>query len=62
MAGRVGVFVSYRRVDSDPARSLSRELDHRQFDVFRDVDGIAPGTAFADEIRRHLESSRVSLR
>src|SRR6185437_16182663 len=58
------VFISYRRCDShESAGRVSEYLvshfgKHR---VFRDVDTIAPGLDFRQEIRRHISGSDVVL-
>ena len=57
------VFISYRRSDASAyARLLYQELTRAEgIDVFMDVDSIAPGADFVEEVRRALERCDVTL-
>lgn len=59
-----GVFISYRRRDSEPYADalyseIARRLDTR--DVFLDTRGIAHGADFTKEIRERLTASKIVL-
>ena len=59
-----GVFISYRRRDSEPYADalyseIARRLDTR--DVFLDTRGIAHGSDFTKEIRERLSASKIVL-
>jgi len=57
------VFISYRRSDASAyARLLYQELTRAEgIDVFMDVDSIAPGADFVEEVRRALERCDLTL-
>jgi TIR domain len=62
--GNIGVFVSYRRQDSQSAAGRLTDYLEREFGtapIFRDVDTIEPGVDFADDIERALSSCKVFL-
>ncbi|MBM3394482.1 MAG: toll/interleukin-1 receptor domain-containing protein [Betaproteobacteria bacterium] len=52
------LFISYRRDDWSPARLLNSHLE-QQFDVFLDVEDIAPGDAFPERLREALADCKV---
>jgi len=59
-----GVFISYRRHDSEGYAGRIFDRLRASFDdalVFRDVDGIPDGARFRDEIEKHLETCNVVL-
>jgi hypothetical protein len=63
-AGNGGIFISYRRRESsDPAGRLYDRLAERfgENQVFMDVDKIAPGVDFGEEISRAVAACRVLL-
>jgi hypothetical protein len=54
-----GIFISYRRDDSAPWAGRVYERLAREFDrdrVFMDVDNIAPGLDFVEELGRQVGS------
>ena len=61
MAGRIEVFLSYRRTDRYQARAVSERLDPRQFNVFRDIEDIALGQDFGAAIHDRLANTDVVL-
>lgn len=60
----LGIFISYRRADSAPSTGRLADALESAFGhdlVFRDVDRIAPGIKFEEEIERSIEASGVML-
>jgi len=61
---RGGVFICYRREDSSGHALALVERLRREFGtkrVFMDLDSVAPGTDFLEQIREALRASRVVL-
>jgi hypothetical protein len=59
-----GIFISYRRQDSQSAAGRLTDFLEREFgtaQIFRDVETIEPGVDFADAIERALSSCKVVL-
>ena len=58
---RPRVFVSYRRSDTRHAAGRLDDLLSRDFDLFMDVEDIAPGTDFTLALMRAVDASQVML-
>ena len=58
-----GIFISYRRADSDGWAGRLRDALRAQFggDVFQDVDSIPDGEIFSEVIDRALQECDVAL-
>src|SRR5512132_723902 len=59
-----GIFISYRRQDSQSAAGRLTDFLEREFgaaQIFRDVETIEPGVDFVDAIERVLSSCKVVL-
>ncbi|MGZ8156956.1 MAG: toll/interleukin-1 receptor domain-containing protein, partial [Burkholderiales bacterium] len=61
--GMAGIFISYRRADSDGWAGRLRDALRVRFGdlVFQDVDNIADGEIFSDVIDRALNECDVAL-
>jgi len=62
--GTGGIFVSYRRQESSGWAGLAADKLAEHFGedrVFRDIDSLEPGLAFAEAIERALDSSEVLI-
>ena len=58
---RPRIFVSYRRSDTRHAAGRLDDLLSQDFDLFMDVDDIAPGTDFTVALMRAVDASQVML-
>ena len=58
---RPRVFVSYRRKDTRHAAGRLDDLLSQDFDLFMDVEDIAPGTDFTQALLRAVDASQVML-
>ena len=58
---RPRVFVSYRRSDTRHAAGRLDDLLSQDFDLFMDVEDIAPGTDFTLALRHAVDASQVML-
>ena len=64
MAGKGGVFVSYRRTETEHVAGRLADRLRDEFGrsrVFMDVDSIRAGTDFVDAVRRQVSASSVTL-
>lgn len=63
-ASRTGIFIAYRRSDTEHAagRIYDRLIQHFEPErVFKDVDSIPPGVDFRDHAMERLQSCRVAV-
>ena len=58
---RPRVFVSYRRKDTQHAAGRLGDLLNQDFDLFMDVEDIAPGTDYTQALMRAVDASQVML-
>ena len=61
VAGRVKVFLSYRRADTQHVAGRVGDELGEQFELFMDIDTIPPGVDFTDYVRRAVGSCDVLL-
>ena len=58
MSGASDVFMSYAREDKDTARKLKNALEFKDWEVFVDEQDIPPGSYWAEELEKNLDSAR----
>jgi hypothetical protein len=55
------VFLSYSRLDQKVAEQLTADLNRRGIQVWRDVEQIAPGSRWAEEVEKGLSQASALL-
>ena len=61
VTGRVRVFLSYRRADTQHVAGRAGDKLGELFELFMDIDTIPPGVDFTDYVRRAVSSCDVLL-
>ena len=61
VTGRVRVFLSYRRADTQHVAGRAGDKLGELFELFMDIDTIPPGVDFTDYVRRAVGSCDVLL-